>query len=136
KRGAGIPSPLWKPAWVPPDRLDAGGPDLVHRLFGRCLRHQLYRYEDAALGFGTELNLAVDKREQGVVLAKADILARVPLGAALAGNNVAGDGVLTAEQLQAQALAVRIAAVARGAACFLVCHGIESFSRELCSSIL
>src|SRR5439155_14548938 len=111
-------------------------PDLVHRLFGRCLRHRLYRYEDAALGFGTELNLAVDKREQGVVLAKADILARVPLGAALAGNNVASDGVLTAEQLQPQALAVRVAVVARRAACFFVCYGIVFFFFVLCNPSL
>src|SRR5262249_35485911 len=136
KRGAGIPSPHLEPAGGSAGSTDAGGPDLVHRLFGRCLRHRLYRYEDAALGFGTELNLTVDQREQGVVLAEADILARVPLGAALAGNNIAGDGVLAAEQLQAQPLAIRVAAVARGPACFFVCHGIKSFSRELCSSIL
>src|SRR5689334_6705338 len=97
--------------WGSAGSTDAGGPDLVHRLFGRCLRHRLYRYEDAALGFGTELNVTVDQREQGVVLAKADIRARVPLGAALTRNNVACDGVLTAEQLQAQPLAVRVAAV-------------------------
>jgi hypothetical protein len=78
----------------------------VHLLFGRCLRHRLYRYEDAALGFGTELNVTVDKREEGVILAKADILARVPLGAALARNNVAGNDLLTAEQLYPQPLAV------------------------------
>src|SRR5215475_9711570 len=129
KRGAGIPSPLLETRLGPAGSTDAGGPDLVHRLFGRCLRHRLYRYEDAALGFGTEFNMTVHEREQGVVLAKADILARVPLGAALARNDVAGDGVLTAKQLQTQPLAVRIAAVARGAACFLVCHGIDSFSR-------
>src|SRR6476646_3397526 len=136
KRGAGIPSPLLGTRWGSAGSTDAGGPDLVHRLFGRCLRHRLYRYEDAALGFRTELDLAVDEREQGVVLAKADILARVPLSAALAGNDVAGDRELTAEQLQTQPLAVRVAAVARGAACFLVCHGIDSFSPELCSSLL
>jgi hypothetical protein len=34
-----------------------------------------------------------------VVLAKADILARVPLGAALARNDVAGHDLLAAEQL-------------------------------------
>src|ERR1700704_3969144 len=111
-------SPLGNPLGFRRIDLMPADPIEVHRLFGRCLRHRLYRYEDAALGFGTELNLTVDKREQGVVLAKADILARMPLGAALAGNNVAGDGVLTAEQLQTQALAVRVAAVARRAACF------------------
>src|SRR5207245_11745119 len=111
KRGAGIPSPHLEPAWVPPDRLDAGGPDLVHRLFGRCLRHRLYRYEDAAFGFGTELNLTVDKREQGMGLAKADILARVPLGAPLTGHDAAGGAVLRAGQAHAHEQAARGAAL-------------------------
>src|SRR5215510_7643070 len=128
ERGAGVPSPLLETRLGSAGSTDAGGPDLVHRLLGRCLRHRLYRYEDAALGFGTELHMTVDEREQGVVLAKADILARMPLGAALARNDVAGHDLLPAEQLYAQPLAVRIAAVARGAACFLVCHGIKSLT--------
>src|SRR5215470_19154994 len=81
KRGAGIPSPLLEPAWAPPDRLMPADPDLVHRLFGRCLRHRLYRYENAALGFSTELNLTVDEGEQCVILAEPNVLARMPLGA-------------------------------------------------------
>jgi hypothetical protein len=90
---------------------------------GRGLRHRHYRNEDAALGFGTELNAAVSECEQGVVLAKADIRARMPFGPALARNNVAGDTLLPAEQLDAEALAGRVAPVARRSACFFVSHG-------------
>src|SRR5262249_43098729 len=103
-RQSRLPSPGTRV--VPPVRLDAGGPMKVHRLLGRCLRHRLYRYVDAALGFGTELDLAIDEREQCVVLAQADVLPRVPLGAALTRDDVAGDDLLAAENLQAQALAV------------------------------
>src|SRR3954454_23521369 len=59
KRGAGIPSPLLETRLGSAGSTDAGGSNLVRRLFGRCLRHRLYRYEDAALGFRTELDLAV-----------------------------------------------------------------------------
>ena len=53
-------------------------------LLGRCLRHRNYRHEFAAFGFGSELNLSIDEREQGVILAQTDIAAGMPLGAALA----------------------------------------------------
>ena len=53
-----------------------------------------YRYVDAAFGFGAELDVTVDQREQRVVLAQADIAARMPLGAALARDDVAGDARL------------------------------------------
>ena len=69
---------------------------------------------------------AVDGGEQGVVAADADILAGVHLGAALADEDVAGEDLLAAEPLHAEPLAVGIAAVARGAACFLVCHDVLS----------
>ena len=65
---------------------------------------------------------AVGGGEQGVVAADADILAGVHLGAALADQDVARQDLLAAEALHAQPLAAGIAAVARGAACFLVCH--------------
>src|SRR5215468_10194326 len=126
-RGAGIPSPLMEPVG-PAGSTDAGGPYEVHRLLGRTLRHRIDRYVDATLGFGTELDFAVGEREQGVVLAEADILPRVPLGAPLARQDVASEHLFAAENLQAQALGMRIAAVARRAACFLVCHRDQSFS--------
>ena len=55
---------------------------------------------------------AVGGGEQGVVAADADILAGIHLGAALADDDVARQDLLAAEALHAQALAVRIAAVA------------------------
>ena len=48
--------------------------------------------EHAAFGFGIELDATVDQGEQGVILADADVLAGMPLGAALARENIAGDG--------------------------------------------
>src|SRR6476661_10025975 len=105
--GAGIPSPprTWNPFrsskyppghWVP---ADLG----VHRLFGRSLRHRKDGYVGAAFGFGIERHATIDLGEQGVVLADPDILAGVPLGAALARDNVAGHAGLPAEQLHAEA---------------------------------
>src|SRR6266446_4026830 len=112
KRGAGIPSPLLVPRVGPPVRWDPADLDEIYRLFGRSLRHRQNRYEHPALGFGTELDAAVDQREQGMVLGQADIGARVPLGAALARDDVAGEHLLAAENLQAEPLTVRVAAVA------------------------
>src|SRR5215471_17625957 len=65
---------------------------------------------------------AVGKRKKRVILADADVLARVPLGAALAHDDVAGEDSLSAELLHAEALALTVAAVAGRAACFLMCH--------------
>ena len=61
--------------------------------------------------------------EQGVVRADADIGAGMPLGAALAHDDVARNDGFRTELLHAEALAGRVAAVAGRAACFLVCHG-------------
>ena len=55
---------------------------------------------------------AVGKRKQGVVLADADVVAGVPARAALTHDNVAGAGRLAAEQFDAEALALAVAAVA------------------------
>src|SRR5437667_7336329 len=95
-RGAGIPSPL---NWNPSGSAGSTGcrrTKMSRRLFGRSLRHRLYRYEDAAFGFGTELDATIGQREQRVVLAQADILARMPLGTALAGDDIAGQHRLAA----------------------------------------
>src|SRR5438045_8021882 len=69
-----------------------------------------------------ERDAAVGKREQGVILADADVVARVPFGAALAHDDVAGAHGLAAELLHTKALALTVAAVAGRAACFLMCH--------------
>src|SRR6185312_12511176 len=77
---------------------------------------------DLAARAGAEGDHAVRGGEQGVVAADADVGARIHLGAPLADQDVAGEDLLAAEALHAQALAVGIAAVARGAACLFVCH--------------
>src|SRR3954464_9661032 len=57
-----------------------------------------------------------------MVLAKADVGPRVPLGAALAHDDVAGANTLAAELLHAEPLALAVAAIAGRPACFLMCH--------------
>src|SRR5262245_43322925 len=111
KRGAGIPSPLMEP-YGSAGSIGAGGLYSIRRLLGRSLRHREHRYENATLGFGTELDATVDQREQRVVLGQADIGAGMPFGAALPRNDVAGEHLLAAENLQAEPLAVGVAAVA------------------------
>src|SRR5262249_33660219 len=101
--------------WMPAD-------DVIRRLLGRSLRHREHRYEDPALGFGTELDATVGQREQRMVLAQADIGAGMPLGAPLPRNDVAGQHLLSAENLQPKPLAIRVAAVTGRSACLLVSH--------------
>src|SRR5689334_3166534 len=69
-----------------------------------------------------ERDLTVGKRKKGMILAQADVVPRVPLRAALTHDDVAGARLLAAEQLHAEALALTVASVAGGAACFLMCH--------------
>src|SRR3990167_5560247 len=51
-----------------------------------------------------ECNLAIHLGEQGVILAHADVLTRMHLGAALADDDAAGRNQLVAETLHAQSL--------------------------------
>src|SRR5690606_37784905 len=87
------------------------------------------RYIFAAELAVVESDAAVGGREQRVVLAHPDVDARIDPGPALTHDNVAADHVLSAELLHAKATAGRIATVARGTACFLMCH-------DRCSLIL
>src|SRR4051812_25283875 len=61
-------------------------------------------YELAVTPLVLELHDAVDEREQGVVLAAPDVLARLPLRPALAREDVAAEYALAAELLQSQPL--------------------------------
>src|SRR5690349_14818963 len=61
-----------------------------------------------------EFHDAVRERKECVVLAQADVLARIELGAALTDQNVARENLLTTEALHTEALRVRVAAVTRG----------------------
>ena len=85
-------------------------------------RRREHVHLDLAAGALAERHDAVGGGEQGVVAADADILAGIHLGAALTDQDVARQDFLAAEALHAEPLAVGIAAVARGAACFFVCH--------------
>src|SRR4029079_6967690 len=67
-------------------------------------------------------HLAVDQREERVVAADADVRASVELGAALANDDRAGRDDLAAEHLDAEHTEPRVAAVARRAAAFFLCH--------------
>src|SRR5262245_60315230 len=69
-----------------------------------------------------ELDLAADLGVERVVLADADVVAGMDARAALADDDAARRHQLTAVALHSQALGFGIAAVARTAACFLVCH--------------
>src|SRR5688572_25815723 len=69
-----------------------------------------------------ELHAAVDFCEERVVSAHADVFTRVNLRAALADDDAARRDELAAEGLDAEALRLRVAAVTRASARFLVCH--------------
>ena len=79
---------------------------------GKCpTRHELLCRLDndgaaLLLTLDGELHGAVDQREQGVILAHADVIARVELGTALANENVAGLDQLTAVALDAKSFGV------------------------------
>ena len=81
----------------------------------------------AFFAFKGELNVAFDQREQGVILADADVFTGVKGGTALANNDVAGDNPLPTVALYAKAFRFRVATVADTAACFFVCHESVSF---------
>src|SRR5262249_5398266 len=95
---------------------------MAERLFGG--RRRLRHHGDGgwAARRGVERDRALDEGEDGVVAAQSDIVARMELGAALAHDDVAGHDDLAAEALDAEAASLGIAAVARGAAGFLMRH--------------
>src|SRR6202012_1113870 len=82
-------------------------------LLGRGFRHRDHRYESAAVGFCTKLDMAFDLGEQSMVSAHADIKAGMPGGAALTRDNVAWNHMLAAIGLDSEALACRITTVTR-----------------------
>src|SRR3981189_1411691 len=113
KKGeAGFPPPLRSTKELP--RLNrTRGTHIIHRLLGRGFRHRKDRYESAAVAFCTKLDMTFDLGEQSMVSAHADIKARMPGGAALTRDNVAGNHVLAAIGLDPEPLARRITTVTR-----------------------
>ncbi|CUX35255.1 hypothetical protein AGR5A_Cc70242 [Agrobacterium genomosp. 5 str. CFBP 6626] len=85
-------------------------------------RFRSHGYEHAAVGLRAEVHVTCGQCENRVVLADADIGARMPLRAALTQNNVAWNDGFAAELLYAKALGFGIATVTRGTASFFVCH--------------
>ena len=67
--------------------------------------------ELAASAFVFKFDDALDQREERVVFAAADVVARLPLGAALTCDDVAAEHALAAKFLEAQSLRMRIAPV-------------------------
>src|ERR1700687_3210098 len=112
KREAGFPPPLGSPLEL--RRFNrTRRTHFVHRLLGRGIRHRNNRYESAALGFCTQLDMAFDLGEQGMIGTHADIKAGMPGGAALTRNDVAGNHMLAAVHLDPEPLARRITSVTR-----------------------
>lgn len=75
-----------------------------------------------ALGLLDELDSAINKSEDGVILAHADVSTRMMLGAALTKDDVACLACLTAEKLQAKSFAFAVTAVLRATLTFFMCH--------------
>jgi len=76
-----------------------------------------------ALDFlGGELHDSRSYGIEGVIVADADVPAWVPLGAALADDDIPDAGSLAAENLDAQTLGAGISAKGGGATGFFVCH--------------
>src|SRR4051812_20824075 len=78
--------------------------------------------DDAAAAAGRELHRARGAGVQRVVAAHADALAGLEAAAALADDDLAAGDGLAGEHLHAEALRVRVAAVAGRAEALLVCH--------------
>src|SRR5690606_37550670 len=77
------------------------------------------------------LHAAFGQREQGEVLAQANVLASVELGAELANDDAARRHQLAAKALHATTLTVRIATVAARTLTLLMCHCSNLSCRRL-----
>jgi hypothetical protein len=70
-----------------------------------------------------ELDLTVDHREQGIVLAQANVPSRKKPGTTLTHQNVAGSHPFTPEALNPETLGIRVAIVLGRGLTLLVSHG-------------
>src|SRR5215468_375122 len=113
---------------APREALRRARPGRPLRAFGRSLASfcclGLYRQDThgPAAAPPTELHLAVNQGEQGVVPAPADTDARMEVSAVLTHDDLAGANDLAAEPLHAQPLCVGVAPVPAGGRALLVCH--------------
>ena len=69
-----------------------------------------------------EFHNAVALSVQGVILAHADVLARIVLRAALTDDDVASDSGLSTEKFHSESFTLRLATVVGTTNAFLVCH--------------
>ncbi len=72
-----------------------------------------------------ESHVAVNQREDCVIAAKANVLARQKFRAALANNDVAGHDQLAAESFYTETLANAVATILNAALSFFVCHNLR-----------
>jgi hypothetical protein len=82
--------------------------------------------------FFHELDFAAGQGEKSVVFAHADVCSREKLGSALANDDAAGFGNLTAENLYTESFGLRIPSVTGGTTCFFMCHSLI----KLCSVVI
>src|ERR1700690_2756606 len=99
-------------------KMGAAAPMIVargrpRRLLGCHRRWRHNRDVHLVVCLAAELHGAVDQREDRVVAAESDIGAGVPLRAALADQDVAGNDALATGLLDAQAAAFGVTSVAR-----------------------
>lgn len=71
---------------------------------------------------GVPLDAARLEREEGVVVAHADVRSRVETGAALANQDCACENSLAVIALNSEPLAVAVAPVLTGSLSFFMCH--------------
>src|SRR5262249_26036083 len=91
-------------------------------LWAGSLFAPLHGHVDPAIALGCEFDAAFDQRKQRVIGAHADVGTGVPLRAALAHQNIAGQDIFSAILFHAEAAPCGVAPIARRATCFLVCH--------------
>ena len=95
-------------------------------LFCRSLRHRENRYEDAAFGFGTELDATVDQREQRVILAKPTFGPGCHLVPRWRAIMLPASTCSPPNIFRPSRWPVGVAAVAGRSACFFVSHRLKS----------
>src|SRR5262245_7541584 len=111
-----------------PERQQGAAPSLALRAGHVISRPRLLRRRDdvGAPSFAIEHHHAVHQREQRVVLAAADVAARMVARAALPDDDPARKNRLTAIHLDAQPLAVGLTSVAARTLTLLVRHCVTS----------
>jgi hypothetical protein len=76
------------------------------------LAYRLHRYIRPVIFSFPEFNFSVGKSKECMIFSKSNVQTRIMLCTALADNDIPGFGDLTAEELNAQSLALGIATVA------------------------